>query len=181
MQLLKRSRTSHTRLRRPEGEGAPAWAQSVGSATSTKTELASPRKNSTRRPKERGGRNQWCSFHNSTTHSDADCRTQHGVSTANAGDANYAASHYIDHTVSFTTVEVPTEEEMFWSFGPTDEPIDTSGMFGPFGGVSGEVTDDSLFMVVEEPAQELGFREHIVDGLTAMTRALVIVAILHYL
>ena len=113
--------------------------------------------------------------------SDADCRTQHGVSTANAGDANYAASHYIDHTVSFTTVEVPTEEETFWSFGPTDEPIDTSGMFGPFGGVSGEVTDDSLFMVVEEPAQELGFREHIVDGLTAMNRALVIVAILHYL
>ena len=36
-------------------------------------------------------------------------------------------------------------------------------------------------MVEAEPAQQLGFREHIVGGLTAMTRALVMVAILHYL
>ena len=36
-------------------------------------------------------------------------------------------------------------------------------------------------MFEEEPAQPLGFREHIVGGLTAMTRALVMVAILHYL
>ena len=78
-------------------------------------------------------------------------------------------------------MEAPTEEEAFWPFGPTDEPFDTSGLFGSFGGVSGEETDDSLFMVEEEPAQQLGFREHIVGGLTAMTRALVMVAILHYL
>ena len=47
--------------------------------------------------------------------------------------------------------------------------------------VSGEVTGDSFFMVEEEPAQQLGFREHIVGGLAAMTRALAMVVILHYL
>ena len=36
-------------------------------------------------------------------------------------------------------------------------------------------------MVEEEPAQQLGFREHIVRGLTVMTHDLVMVAILHYL
>ena len=130
-----------------------------------------------------GDRNQWCSFHKSTTHSDADCRTHHGVGSgvgsANAGNANYAAN-YIDHPISFTAVEAPTEEEAFWPFGPTDEPVDTSGLFGS-SAASVEKTDDSLFMVDEEPAQKLGFREHIVGGLTAMTRALVMVAILHYL
>ena len=127
-----------------------------------------------------GDRNQWCSFHKSTTHSDADCRTQHGVGSANAGNANYAAN-YIDHPISFITVEAPTEEGAFWPFGPTDEPVDTSGLFGYFGDVSGEETGDSLFMAEEEPAHQLGFREHIVGGLTAITRALVMVAILHYL
>ena len=73
-------------------------------------------------------------------------------------------------------MEAPTEEEAFWPFGPTDEPVVTSGLFGSFGDVS-EETDDSLFMVEEEPTQQLGFREHIVGGLTAMTRALVMVAI----
>ena len=105
-----------------------------------------------------GDRNQWCSFHKSTTHSDADCRTHHGVGSgvgsANAGNANYAAN-YIDHPISFTAVEAPTEEEAFWPFGPTDEPADTSGLFGSFGGVSGEETDDSLFVVENEPAQQL--------------------------
>ena len=108
-----------------------------------------------------GDRKQWCSFHKSTMHSNADCRIQHDVGSANTGNANYAAN-YIDHPISFTAVEAPTEEEAFWPFGPTDEPFDTSGLFGSFGGVSGEETDDSLFMVEEEPAQQLGFREHIV-------------------
>ena len=98
-------------------------------------------------------------------------RTQHGVSSANDGNANYAGSQYIDHPISFTMVEAPTEEEAFWPFGPTDEPVDISGLFGYFGGVSGEEAGDSLFMVEEEPAQQLGFREHIVRGLTAMIRA----------
>ena len=78
-------------------------------------------------------------------------------------------------------MEALTEEEEFWPFGPTDEAVDTSGLFGSFGGVSGEETDDSLFMVEEEPAQKLGFREHIVGGLTAMAHALVMAAILQYL
>ena len=113
-------------------------------------------------------------------HSNADCRIQHDVGSANTGNANYAAN-YIDHPISFTAAEAPTEEEAFRPFGPTDEPVDTSGLFGSFGGISGEKTDDSLFMVEEEPAQQLEFQEHIVGGLTAMTRALVMVAILHYL
>ena len=117
-----------------------------------------------------GDRNQWYTFRKSTTHSDADCRTQHGVGSANAGSANYAAS-YTDHPNSFTAIEAPTEEGSFWPFGPTDEPVDISGLFGYFGGVSGEEAGDSLFMVEEEPAQQLGFREHIVRGLTAMIRA----------
>ena len=86
----------------------------------------------------------------STTHSDADCRTQHGVGSANAGSANYAAS-YIDYPISFTAVEAPTEEEVFHPFGPMDEPGDTSELFRSSGGVSGEEADDSLFMVEEEP------------------------------
>ena len=65
------------------------------------------------------------------------------------------------------------EEETLWPFGPTDEPVDTSGLIGSFGGISGEETGDSLFMVEQEPAQQLGFRARIVGGLTAMTRALV--------
>ena len=85
----------------------------------------------------------------------------------------YAAS-YIGHPISFTAVEAPMEEGSFWPFGPTDEPVDTSGLFGSFGGVRGEETDDSIVMVEEKPAQQLGFREHIVGGLTAMTRAIVL-------
>ena len=38
-----------------------------------------------------GDRNQWCFLHKSTTHSDSNCRTQHGVGSANAGNASYAA------------------------------------------------------------------------------------------
>ena len=55
-------------------------------------------------------------------------------------------------TRSHSPVEAPTEEETFRPFGPTDEPVDTSGLFGSFGGISGEETGDSLFMVEEEPA-----------------------------
>ena len=84
-----------------------------------------------------GDRNQWCSFHKSATHSDADCRTQHGVGSANAGSANCDAS-YINHPISFTVVGAPTEEEEFGPIGPTDEPVDISGLFVSFGGVRGE-------------------------------------------
>ena len=127
----------------------------------------------------RGGvRNHGCSFYKSPTNSDADWRTQHGVGSANAGNANYFAN-YTDHAISFTAVEAPTEEEAFWPFGFTDELVDTSGLFRFFGGASGEKTDDSFFMVEEEPTQQLVLREHIVGGLTPTTRALVVVAILH--
>ena len=36
-------------------------------------------------------------------------------------------------------------------------------------------------MVEEEPAQQLGFRKHIVGGLTTTISVVVMVAILHYL
>ena len=114
-------------------------------------------------------------MHKSTTHSDADCRTQHGVGSANAGSANYDGS-YINQAISFTEGEEPTEEELFGPFGPTDELVENTGLFVSFGGVRGEKADDSLFMVEEEPAQQLGLREHIVRGVTAVTRALVMVA-----
>ena len=48
--------------------------------------------------RRRGDINQWCSFHKSTTHSDGDCRTQHGVGSANAGNADFVAN-YIDHPI----------------------------------------------------------------------------------
>ena len=78
--------------------------------------------------KKGGNRNQWCAFHRSTTHSDGECRTPHDVGCANADNANYAAN-YIDRAISFTAVEVPTEEEAFYPFGPTDDQGDTSGLF----------------------------------------------------
>ena len=55
-------------------------------------------------------------------------------------------------------MEAPTDEETLWPFGPTDEPVDISGRFGSFGAVSGEGADDSIFMVKEEPAQQLVFQ-----------------------
>ena len=122
-----------------------------------------------------GDRKQWCSFHKITTHGDADCCTQHGVGSAIVGTENY-----IDHPISFTAVEAPTEEEAFWPFGLTNEPVDTSRLFGSFGDVSGEEIGDSLFMVEEEPAQQLVFREHIVGGLSTTISVVVMVAILHY-
>ena len=85
-----------------------------------------------------------CSFHKSTTHSDADCRSQHGVGSAKASSANYAAS-YINRPISFTAVEAPTEEEAFGPFGPTDEPVDTSGLFVSIGGVREEANDSLLW------------------------------------
>lgn len=78
-------------------------------------------------------------------------------------------------------VEAPTEEEAFWQFGPINKSVDTSGLFRSYDGISGEETGDSLIMVEKEWAQQLGFREQFVGGLAAMTRALVVVAMLHYL
>ena len=117
-----------------------------------------------------------CSLHKSTTHSDADCRTQHGVGSANAGSANYDGS-YINQAISFTEREEPTEEELFGPFGPTDELVENTGLFVSIGRFRGAGTDDSLFMVEEEPALQLRCREHIVGDLTALTSALVIVAL----
>lgn len=113
-------------------------------------------------------------------HTDADCRTQHGIGSTNAGKANYAGN-YLDPPISLSAAQAPAEEEPVWPFGPTDEPVDTGGLLGTSNGVSGEESDDSLFTVEENPAQQLGFGEHIIGGLTVVTRDLIIVSILHYM
>ena len=107
---------------------------------------------------------------------------QHPQQFSNApGSANYAASYDPDHPIAFTAVEGPVKEEAFWPFGPTDEPNDTSGPFGSFGGLSGEETGGSAFMIEEGPVQELALRDRIVGILAAITRALVTIAMFHYL
>ena len=93
----------------------------------------------------------WCSFHESTTHSDETRRTLQ-QQLGNNGSANCAnqgsdypavltasdpppGSNIEEQGVSFAAVEVPTKdepskEESFWPFGPTDEAVasfDTSG------------------------------------------------------
>ena len=61
-------------------------------------------------------------------------------------------------------VESFTEEEAFWPFRLTDEPVDTSGVFGSVGGVSEEETFDLLYIAEEEPLPPQGFRVYIVGG-----------------
>ena len=55
----------------------------------------------------------------SNTHSDDDCRLQHGVGHENGGNANYAAN-YIKHPTSFTAVEARKKEEASSPIGPMD-------------------------------------------------------------
>ena len=155
-----------------------ALKESVGSSTSTKHHFPRHAKAGPGNPRRGEHIRQWCPLHKSTTHSDEDCRTQHGVSSAKADNANYAASQYIDYPISLFAVDAPTEEEACYPFGLTKEPVDTGRVFGSCGGVSGEETGNSLLMVEEEPAQQPIFRGYIVGVLTAMTRALVVVVIL---
>ena len=154
------------------------------------------------------GKQQWCSFHKSTTNSDADCRVQHRDKT-NEAHANCAChSCYpavlssrnlpqgccLERTcISFTAMEAATEEE-FWPFGPTDErdasfghsasvnePRVNSGLFGAIGGVTGEETSDSVLLAEEDPVQKQGLRDRITGGLMAIVRGLMMVAVIHYL
>ena len=73
------------------------------------------------------------------------------------------------------------EQGAFWPFGPIHEPDDTSGLFGSFGGPSGEETGGLAFIIEEAPVQELELRGRIVGILAAIARALVMMAMLHYL
>lgn len=75
------------------------------------------------------------SFHRSTTNSDAECRIQNDTNKANAGKITFAASHCIVHDIWFPALEAPTGDEVFWLFVPTDEPVDTGGLFGSLSGV----------------------------------------------
>lgn len=78
-------------------------------------------------------------------------------------------------------MESPTGEEEFKPFGPMSESIDASGLFTPFGSVSGEDTGESVVAVEQGPTQELGFRKHIIRESAAVTCAVVVVAMLHSL
>ena len=91
-------------------------------------------------------------------------------------------------------MEESTEEERFWWFGPTDEPVvsfahwsfedvptDTSGLFGAFNGVVSEETGSTACMVEEGPVRELRLRDRISCGLTSIIYAQAMVAMIHYM
>lgn len=71
------------------------------------------------------------------------------------------------------------EKGSFWQLGLTDETVDASGLSRYFGGVSGEETGGSVFTVKEGTLQKLELRGRIIRDLAAMTRAPVMVAMLH--
>ena len=137
-----------------------------------------------------------------------DCRFQHHNKT-DGGSANCATHSYYPAAfstrddpsgcdperprISFTTVEAPTEEG-FWLFGPTGESVtsfahsvsgdisvNTSELFGAFGGVIGGETGSAAFMVKEGPVRGLGLRYHINSGLASMICALAMVTMIDYL
>ena len=104
----------------------------------------------------------------SISHSDAECRIQ--VELQKNESTNFASHSCCSAVlsardppldcdsegpcVSITAAEAPAanEKEGFWPFGPKDEPVasfDSSGLFGAFGGISGEETDSLTFTVGE--------------------------------
>ena len=90
--------------------------------------------------------------------------------------------------ISFAAVEVPTrheptKEQGFGPFGSTDKAVasfGTSGWFSGSGGANGEETERSTFEIEEGPVRRLGLWNHIIDTLTTLARALVMVVLLHY-
>ena len=67
-----------------------------------------------------------------------------------------------------------------WPFGPKDEPVassDSSGLFGAFGGVTGEETDSLTFTVGEQPVEGTGLLKRVTVGLVTMIRYATMVAV----
>ena len=183
-----------------------------GQRTQLQHNQEAPRRAKTNGEQARKGRDdkhQWCSFRELTTHSDADCRTQHH-NKIDGGSVHCATYLYYpavlsarDHPpdcnsedpfISFTAAETPTEKEEYWPFAPTDEPAasfgystsgdiptDASGIFGAFGGVTGEGAGSAVFMVKQGPVRGLGFRDRITGGLDFIVRALAMIVMIHYL
>ena len=73
--------------------------------------------------------------------------------------------------ISFSAVEAPTEEERFWPFGRTDDPVasfeysvsgdvptNNSGLLGGFDDVTGEKTGGVAVMVKKGPVRGLGLQ-----------------------
>ena len=139
-----------------------------------------------------GSKSMWCSFHNSTTHSDETCRRQQ-QQMGNNGSANWAnqgsdypavltasdaslGSNIKEQDISFAAVEVPTREERskeqsLWPSGPTGEAVasfDTSGLFSGFEGATSEGTRSSTFEIKEGLIQGLGLWNHITGWLAAI-------------
>ena len=86
--------------------------------------------------------------------------------------------------VEIPTRHEPTKEQGFGLFGSTDEPVppfDTSGWFHGSGGANGEETEGSTFEIEGGPVRRLGLWSHIIDTLTTLARALVMVVLLHYI
>ena len=46
--------------------------------------------------------------------------------------------------------------------------MDTNGLFGAFGGITGEKIGSGTFMVEEGPLRGVGLRDRITDDLTSM-------------
>ena len=152
--------------------------------TSTQSTGASPLKGERQKSGGGGdGKHQWCSFHKSTTHSDAGCRLQHYNKTE--GGSAKCDTHSCYPTVlsardqppgcnpkrqciPFTAVEVPTEEKGFWHSASEDEPTDSSGLFEAFGRVTTEKADSTALVVEEGPIRGLGFRGRITGGLASV-------------
>ena len=146
----------------------------------------------------------WCSFHKSSTHSDETCRTQkrrmgdNGSANCASQESDYqfaftasgptSGSNLEEQDISFAAVEIPTRDEPtkkhgFGPFRPTDEQVvsfDTSGWLSGSGGTNSEETERSIFEIEEGPIRMLELWSHIIDTLTTLARALVMVVLLHY-
>ena len=59
-------------------------------------------------------------------------------------------------------------------------PVDTNGLLGAFGGVTGEKTGSADLLAEERPARGLGLRDRTAGGLVFIVCALAIVAMIHY-
>ena len=89
--------------------------------------------------------------------------------------------------ISFAAVEIPTRDEPTKEqgslpFGPTDElaaRFDTSEWISSSWGANSEESEGSTFEIKEGAVQRLGLWSRIIDSLTTVARALVMVVLHH--
>lgn len=134
----------------------------------SKHNASSTRLATQRREAEKRGEGETAVSDALSTISDADCRIQHRTSK-NDGSAEFATcsccpavlcardpplGYDYEHPISGTALEATTVEEAFWLSGASNEPVDTSDLFGAVGGVIGEETGGSAFLVEGGLVQE---------------------------